>query len=241
MSFKTIAQNYGYNPNDLAGYDDNQSQSTLFAKTGILPPIQKKKITIEEYHSDFLDKKPTIEEYKLPDNQSSDIVSPFKQANATKVTQNIGENPNNTYGYGELGHEGVDLVNENPQATNPIGGINVAGTSPRGYGNWQVVVGASPEELSQMSPETKQEIRKNVEEYMLRNPKDIRGLQIPDKNISIQAHLAEPAPADSEIATGSANLTMGGTGGWAPHLHSAFKNTKGQMENILDLIKQRIK
>jgi hypothetical protein len=131
------------------------------------------------------------------------------------------------------------MVNPNPEVTNPIGGINIAGTSPSGYGNWQAIVGASPEELAQMSPETKEMLRQKVVEYMMSGPSDIRGLELPGKNISLQAHLASPAPADSEIATGSAKLEMGGSGGWAPHLHSAFKDTNSQMQNILQLIKQR--
>jgi hypothetical protein len=171
---------------------------------------------------------------------SPDVVSPFKQPETTQVTQQMGENPNSyQYGYGPQGHEGVDMVNENTNVSNPIGGINVVGNSPQGYGNWEAIVGASPEELSQMSPEEKDMIRKTVEQYMLSNPADIRGLDIPGKNISLQSHLAQPAPSDAQIATGSANLQMGGTGGWSPHLHSAYKDTQGNMQSILEEIKKR--
>ena len=169
-----------------------------------------------------------------------DIAQPFRQPETTEVTQSVGENPNSwQYGYGPQGHEGVDMINPNLNVTNPIGGINVTGNSPQGYGNWQVVVGANPQELNQMDPQTEAGIRQQIADYMLNNPADIRSLDIPGKNISIQSHLADPAPADTRIATGSADLTMGGTGGWAPHLHSALKNTQGEMVNILKEIKRR--
>lgn len=226
MDISTVGKNYGYKKNDLKEYESEFISPTLFAKTGMLPPLNRP--VLEEYHSDFLDILP-------------DVVSPFKSSESTQVTQGIGENPNSAYGYGAQGHEGIDLVNPNTEVTNPIGGINVSGYSPRGYGNWEAVIGASPEELEQMTPETKNALRKTVEEYMMSNPSDIRGLNIPGKNVSLQAHLASPAPTEPEIATGSANLTMGGTGGWAPHLHSALKNTEGQMVNILDLLKDKLR
>jgi hypothetical protein len=174
--------------------------------------------------------------------QKPDVVSPFVEPDKTQITQGVGENPNSwQYGYGPQGHEGMDLINENTQVTNPIGGLNVSGYSPKGYGNWEAVVGASPEELAQMSPDTKEALRQKVVEYMTSNPADIRGLDVGGKNVSLQAHLANPAPSDSEIATGSANLQMGGSGGMPIHLHSAFKNTQGNMLNVLDLIRNKLK
>ena len=169
--------------------------------------------------------------------QAPDVVQPFKNP-GTVVTQGLNKNPY-AYGQGIEGHEGVDLVNDNREVTNPIGGLNVSGYNPSGYGNWQAIIGASPEELAQMSEKDKEEIRKIVGEYIISQPANIRGLNIPGKNISLQAHLKEAAPSAPEIATGSANLKMGGSGGWAPHLHSVFKDTKGEMRDILEVIKSR--
>lgn len=176
-----------------------------------------------------------------PAPQLPDIVSPFRQPETTEVTQGVGENPNSwQYGYGPQGHEGVDMINSNYNVTNPIGGINVSGFTPgKGYGNWQVVVGASPEELKQMDPQTEEGIRQQVVNFMMQNPADIRSLDIPGKNVSLQAHLANPAPTDAEIATGSANLTMGGSGYQPIHLHSALRNNQGEMVNILNEIARR--
>lgn len=184
-----------------------------------------------------LQKKSAMGTSRMPD-----VVAPYRDQSKASITQQMGENPNSTqYGYGPGGHMGTDFSSEDTRVTNPIGGINVSGFQPRGYGNFQVVVGASPAELQQMAPETKEQIRKQVSDYMMGNPADISGLQIPGKNVSIQAHLAQPAPADSEIATGSANLVQGGSGGWAPHLHSEFKDVQGNMRSILDLIRNRAK
>ena len=246
MDFKTIAKNYGLKEKDITGYGNGPVDPTLFAKTGILPPIQPN-IPVEEYKSSYLDSSPVkVEEYKSPllgDTSKPNVVFPFRDEANTQVTQLMGENANNPqYNYGPLGHEGVDFANNtNPSVTNPIGGINVTGFQPHGYGNWQTVVGASPEELAQMSPEEKTAIRDTVTQYMLNNPANIRDLNIPGKNISIQAHLAEPAPANSEIATGSADLKMGGSGGWDPHLHSAFKDTNGNMQQVQDMIQKALK
>jgi len=168
--------------------------------------------------------------------RTPDVVNPFTNPQNETVTQGLNENPY-SYGQGVEGHEGIDLINDNPDVTNPIGGINVSGYNPQGYGNWQAVVGASPEELLGMSPEDKQQIWQQVADYISSQPANIRDLNIPGKNISLQAHLAEPAPSDSEIATGSAKLKMGGSGGWDPHLHTAYKDTTGQMRDLIDVIK----
>lgn len=165
-----------------------------------------------------------------------DVVNPFTKPQNEQITQGLGENPY-YYNQGVEGHEGVDLINENPDATNPIGGINVSGYNPEGYGNWQAVVGASPAELAQMTPEEKDKLRRIVGEYVSGQPANIRGLDIAGKNISLQAHLANPAPSVPEIATGSANLKMGGTPYWDPHLHSAYKDTEGNMRDLMEVIR----
>ncbi len=160
-----------------------------------------------------------------------DVVDPFRQPETTKVTQYMHENPNELR-YGEEGHQGVDLINSNPAVTNPIGGLNISGNQPGGYGNYNVVVGANPEELKQMDPTQKSDIITRVKSYIDNGASDLRGLDLPGKNISIQGHLANPASNDPEIATGSANLTMGGSGGVAPHLHQEMKDTMGEPLDI---------
>lgn len=193
-----------------------------------LPQVGSKKITTIP---DYLPQKPT----RLDDKPN--VVMPFRSEGGTRKTQELGENKYNPeYNYGPLGHEGIDAANNSdPRMTNPIGGINITGYQPHGYGNWQIIVGANPKELEQMTPEEKEAIRGTVERYMLSGPRDIRDLNIPGKNISIQAHMAKPAPANAEIATGSANLLMGGSGGWDPHLHSAYKSTDEKMMDVMEL------
>jgi len=170
-------------------------------------------------------------------SKAPDVVNPFVKPQNETMTQGLGENP---YSYGQdvEGHEGVDLINDNPDITNPIGGINVSGYNPNGYGNWQAVIGASPEELAQMTPEEKDALRKQVGEYIVQQPANIRDLNIPGKNVSVQAHLQDPAPSAPEIATGSANLKFGGSGGWSPHLHSAYKDTQGNMQDLMEVIRK---
>jgi hypothetical protein len=178
---------------------------------------------------------PSTSQAQSPDVRTPDVVNPFSNPQNETMTQGLNENPY-AFGQGEMGHEGIDLVNDNPEMTNPIGGLNVAGTNPAGYGNWQAIIGASPEELAQMTQEEKDALRKKVGEYIINQPANIRGLDVEGKNVSLQAHLAEPAPGAPEIATGSANLKMG-TGGTGPHLHQVYKDNKGNMRDLLEIVR----
>lgn len=165
----------------------------------------------------------------------NDIVNPFRNED-TRVTQGMGEN---TRIYGPGGHKGVDLVNDTDRSvTNPIGGINVSGYQRGGYGNYNAVVGANPEELAQMKPGEIERIRQAIKQRINAGAESLNATNIPGKNISIQGHLAYPAPDVATVATGSANLRMGNTGrSTGAHLHQEFKNTNGQLE---DLTKKRL-
>ena len=161
--------------------------------------------------------------------QTPDVVDPFVQPETSRVTQLLGENPGF---YGQGGHQGLDMVNENPTIQNPIGGLHASGYQPGGYGFWDLIIGANKQELAQMSPEEKQAIIEKATNYINSGASDLRGLDLPGKNVSLQGHLDEPTSSEPEIATGAARMKMGGSGGWAPHLHQEFKNTAG---NIIDM------
>lgn len=164
-----------------------------------------------------------------------DVVDPFVQAEKTRVTQEMGENPGF---YGEGGHQGLDMVNDNPTLQNPIGGLHASGYQPGGYGFWDMIIGANQQELAQMTPEEKQAIIENATNYINSGAADLRGLDTGGKNVSLQGHLDEPTSNEPEIATGAARMKMGGSGGWAPHLHQEFKNTAGNMIDMQNLLGQ---
>lgn len=162
---------------------------------------------------------------------TSDVVDPFKNPLTTEVTQYMGENPGF---YGEGGHQGVDMVNSDPSMTNPIGGTSVSGYQPGGFGYWNAMIGGNPQELAQQDPAQRQADIDLIRNYMA-TATDIRGLEIPGKNVTLQGHMQELAP-EGNVATGSANLTMGGTGGWDPHLHQEMKDTTGEMTDVQKII-----
>jgi len=171
-----------------------------------------------------------------------DYVTPMKGENPV-MTQKMYDRP---WVYGGMGHRGEDLAYNDGQdaLTNPIGGVTFSGYDPYGFGNYSGVIGASPEELAQMSPEEKVRMAQQASDYMAGGQADISGLSqiAPGKNISLQGHLAEPANLPSEVATGSANLRMGSTGfSTGPHLHQEFMNTEGQLQPLSVLLEREIR
>ena len=181
----------------------------------------------------FLNAKNKINTY------SPDIVDPFKDPSGERITQEMGANPRY---YGSGGHKGVDLANDvSRDVTNPIGGINISGYQRGGYGNYNAVVGANPEELASMGTKQIEMIRKAVKERINAGAEGLNQVDVPGKNIEIQGHLAYPAPDVSTVATGSANLRMGNTGAsTGPHLHQEFKDTKGNLKDITKETQKRI-
>lgn len=172
--------------------------------------------------------------------QVPDYVTPMTGKDAV-MTQGIGERP---WYYGGLGHRGEDLAYNDGQTgiTNPIGGVTFSGYDPYGFGNYSGIIGASPEELAQMSPEEKVRMAQQASEGVV-GQADITGLSsvAPGKNISLQGHLAEPANLPPEIATGSAQLTEGSTGNsTAPHLHQEFMDTTGQLVPYSTLLQKEL-
>ena len=178
---------------------------------------------------------PSISTPSLPD-----YVSPL--AGEARMTQSFGEN----------GYAGEDLAYSDPSQsamTNPIGGVPFSGTIARdgryaGYGNYYGVIGASPEELAQMTPEEKVRMYTVANEYMAQNPENIAGMQalFPGKNINLQGHLAEPVPSGMEVATGSAQMNMGSTGhSTGRHLHNELLNTQGQLSPLSQMLQQELR
>ena len=217
------AYELGYTPEEVDAYLNGLNQQEQTTSTAYIPAPAPT---------------PPLSSQSQPINpQAPDVVNPFPNPQNQTMTQGLGENPY-YYGQGAEGHEGIDLVNDNPDMTNPIGGLNVSGTNPGGYGNWQAIIGASPEELAQMTQEEKDKLRRQVGEYIINQPANIRDLNVDGKNVSLQAHLAEPAPNAPELATGSAKLKMGNTGfGTGPHLHQVYKDTKGNMRDLMEVIR----
>lgn len=170
-----------------------------------------------------------------------DYVTPTTGKDAV-MTQQMGERP---WFYGGMGHRGEDLAYNDGQTglTNPIGGVTFSGYDPYGFGNYSGVIGASPEELAQMSPEEKVRMAQQASDYMSGGQADITGLSsvAPGKNISLQGHLAQPANLPSEVATGSAQLQMGSTGqSTGPHLHQEFMDTQGQLQPLSVMLQKEL-
>lgn len=165
--------------------------------------------------------------------QTPDVVSPFNTTNYQK-TQDIGD----TY-TDPTGHKGEDYaIYDNPQVNAPIGGSLVRGTAPgRGYGNWSAVIGANPQELDQMDPAQLAQMQQDIT-----NTVNAGGdlSQIPSllgKNVTLSAHGENNVGNTGDrIATGSALMDQGGSGGWAPHLHQQIIDTNGNQVPLSEMI-----
>lgn len=146
------------------------------------------------------------------------------------------------------GHYGEDTSYTDPnesQMTNPIGGTPFSGSikdqygNLAGYGNYYGVIGGSPEEQAQMTPEEKVRMFTVANQYMAQNPQNIQGLQslFPGKNINVQGHLNEPVQSGLDVATGSAKMNMGSTGhSTGKHLHDELLNIQGQIVPLSEMI-----
>jgi len=157
---------------------------------------------------------------------TNDVVPPLS---SPMQTQYIGENPGNYPITG--GHTGIDEIPTNGDTTikNPIGGLGFQFQQYPGFGNAALVVGGNPQEISQMSPEEKQRIQDEV------NAKggtaaSAADFNIPGRDVSIIGHTADYGNFQNgqPIATGSAQMTMGGSGGWSPHSHWEVNDRSGQ-------------
>lgn len=182
-----------------------------------------------------------VEGERVPTPELPDYVTPMTGKEPV-MTQGMGERP---WYYGGIGHRGEDYAYSDEQTgvTNPIGGITFSGYDPYGFGNYSGIIGASPAELAQMSPEEKVRMAQQASDYMSGGQADITGLSsvAPGKNVSLQGHLAEPAILPPEVATGSAQLTEGSTGAsTGPHLHQEFMNTEGQLVPFSTLLQQEL-
>lgn len=146
------------------------------------------------------------------------------------------------------GHYGEDTAYTDPNEslmTNPIGGTPFSGTikdgygNTSGYGNYFGVIGGSPEEQAQMTPEEKVRMFTVANQYMAQNPQNIQGLQalFPGKNINVQGHLSEPVQSGLDVATGSAKMNMGNTGkSTGTHLHDELLSSEGQIVPLSQMI-----
>jgi len=240
------AKSWGYSDAEISAFE-GQSNPEPVAEP--VAPVQVDRIKAkswgysEQEISDF-EQNPT---YPTPaptpstsQNQSApDFVTPMTNDNFV-MTQGMGENPDY---YGPGGHKGEDIAYTEPAQSydmkNPIGGVPFGGTSGD-FGNSYGVIGASPAELAQMTPEQKSRMSSDASSYMNNNPSDIQGMSgmFPGKNINLQGHLADAPNIDTMgVATGSARLKQGNTGNsQGSHLHNEFLSTEGALKALSEML-----
>jgi hypothetical protein len=202
----------------------------------------------------------TPEQVSIPETPSP-VPTPGMSTQAPDMVNSISNTADiaTTEGFG-YGHPAVDKAPLDPNAnvpmTNSIGGVPFSGTVTdpsgqyyEGFGNYYGTVGASPEELAQMSPEEKVRMATTANSIMATNPSNEAANEqlagaFPGKNVNFNAHLQNPIISDPQgIATGSANLTMGSTGrSTGKHTHQQFIDVNGQpmdYEEAMNIIRSR--
>lgn len=215
--FRKLAKEQGFSDEDIAGF---------------LQTVPKPDQTMQEAAPREFTARQLVGEERKP--IVPDYVSPM-----------IGDKVSMTGTFGD-GHYGEDLVytDGSKELRNPIGGLPFTGTINGGFGNYAGVIGYSPEELAQMTPEEKARQIEAANAYMAGNPLNIAGLKdiVPNRNVSLQGHLEEPVYYGQDgIATGAARMKLGSTGhSTGPHLHQEFMDVEGNIVPFSQLLEKEI-